>query len=86
MEKLQKAIVVGSIAIKQALATFGSVVEKDMAQTITRGIKPDIADSTRQAKLRSLKKQRRKPSGVGFTPLIETGRLKGAITHDVRGV
>lgn len=85
IRKLQSQIMRGRIAAKQALTQLGEVVSKDMVQTINEGIEPGIADATKAAKIRSLKRQKKKLSGDGFTPLIETGRLKGAITHEIRG-
>lgn len=85
VRKLQCQIILGRISAKQALTQLGEVVSKDMVQTINNGIEPGLADSTLAAKKRSLKKQRKKLRGDGFTPLIETGQLKGAITHEVRG-
>ncbi len=85
MQKLQSKIVKGTITTHQALTQLGEVISKDMVQAINNGIKPDLADSTEKAKLRSLKKQKKELSGIGFKPLIESGDLKGHITHEVRG-
>jgi hypothetical protein len=82
--KLHGKIIDGKLNARQALDQLGEVVSKDMVQTINNRITPDIADSTKAAKIRSLKKQKKKLSGVGFTPLVESGQLKGAITHEVR--
>lgn len=82
---LQSKIIDGSLSIRQALGQLGEVAEKDMVQAINNGLKPDIADSTKKAKIRSLKKQKKKLTGVGFKPLIESGRLKGSIKHEIRG-
>lgn len=84
-DNLQSKIIEGKLTLRQALAQLGEVVEKDMVQTINQGIKPDIADSTKKTKIRSLKRQRKRLTGVGFKPLIETGRLKGSIKHEIRG-
>ncbi len=85
IQKLQSKVLSGSITTNQALMQLGEVVSKDMVQAINKGIKPDLAESTKKAKIRSLKKQKKKLSGIGFKPLIETGDLKGHITHEVRG-
>ncbi len=85
MAQLQQKCIAGKLTMAQALTTIGEVVSKDMVQTINNGIEPGLAESTEKAKLRSLKKQNRKASGVGFRPLIESGKLKGSITHEVRG-
>lgn len=69
---LQNKIIDGKISITQALTQLGEVVSKDMVQAINRGIEPTLASST----------IRRKRSSK---PLIDTGRLKGSITHEVRG-
>ena len=82
---LQSKIIEGKLNPRQALGQLGEVVEKDMVQTINHGIEPGLADSTKKAKIRSLKKQKKKLTGVGFKPLIESGRLKGSIKHEVRG-
>ncbi len=83
--KLQDAYVIGKLTMKQALTQFGEMVVGDMKETINNGIKPDLAESTKKAKKQSIKKQKKKLSGIGFRPLIETGVLKGSITHQVRG-
>lgn len=72
MAKVQGMYLAGKIAMKQALHTIGSVVEKDIVQSINRGIEPDLKPATIKRKKSS-------------KPLIDTGRLKGSITHDVRG-
>ena len=71
--QLQSKIIDGKLGMKQALTQFGEVVSKDMVQTINRGIEPQLAEAT----------VRRKKSSKA---LIDTGRLKGSITHEVRGV
>ena len=58
--------------MKQALTQVGEMVSKDMVQTFNRGIEPKLADTT----------IRRKKSTKA---LIDTGRFKGSITHEVRG-
>lgn len=40
---------------------------------------------TSVAKSKKKPRKSKKSEGKGFTPLIETGRLKGSITHEVRG-
>ena len=70
--QLQGKIIDGKLGMKQALTQFGEVVSKDMVQAINRGIEPKLADTT----------IRRKKSSKA---LIDTGRLKGSITHEVRG-
>lgn len=72
MAKLQGMYIHGKIALKQALSMIGSVVEKDIVQTINRGLEPALKPSTIKRKKSS-------------KPLIDTGRLKGSVTHDVRG-
>jgi hypothetical protein len=84
LQRLEKKVLLGHLSKQQALTQFGEVVKSDMVQAINNGIKPDIADSTKKAKERSLKKQRKKLSGIGFKPLIETGDLKGHVTHEIR--
>jgi phage gpG-like protein len=73
MEELQQRCIDGKLTIKQALGQLGSVVEKDMVTTIVRGIEPKLQPATIKRKKSS-------------KPLIDTGRLKGSITHEVRGV
>jgi hypothetical protein len=70
--RLQRKYIDGKLTMKQALTQLGEVVAKDMVLAINRGIDPELADST----------IRRKKSSK---PLIDTGRLKGSITHEVRG-
>jgi phage gpG-like protein len=72
IHKLQSKVIAGALTIKQALGQLGEVVSKDMVQTINRGISPEVKSTT---------KKRKKSS----KPLIDTGRLKGSITHEVRG-
>lgn len=85
LRALSKKVLDGRLTKKQALLQFGEAVKSDMVQAINGGIKPGIADSTKAAKIRSLKKQKKQLNGVGFTPLVETGQLKGSITHEIRG-
>lgn len=70
--KLQGQIIDGKLDFKQALHLFGEVVSKQMIQAINAGIEPKLCESTIKRKKSS-------------KPLIDTGRLKGSITHEVRG-
>jgi hypothetical protein len=70
--QLQDKIIDGKLNVKKALTQFGEVVSKDMVQTINRGDFKELSKKT---------KKRKKSS----KPLIDTGRLKGSITHEVRG-
>jgi phage gpG-like protein len=70
--KLQGRLLAGKIAMKQALGIVGSAVTSDIVQTINAGIKPEL-------KLATIKRKK------SSKPLIDTGRLKGSITHEVRG-
>ncbi len=70
--KLQGRLLAGKIAMKQALGIVGSAVTSDIVQTINTGIKPEL-------KLATIKRKK------SSKPLIDTGRLKGTITHEVRG-
>jgi phage gpG-like protein len=70
--KLQDKILRGHLTTKQALTAMGEVVSKDMVQTINAGIEPALEAATIKRKGSS-------------KPLIDTGRLKGSITHEVRG-
>ena len=72
IKTLQGKIIDGVLSIKQALSTLGEVVAKDMVETINHGISPVLKPAT----------VKRKGSSKA---LIDTGRLKGSITHDVRG-
>ncbi|HXW52497.1 MAG TPA: hypothetical protein VEL47_00200 [Myxococcota bacterium] len=63
----------GTLNVRRALTQLGEVVSKDIVQTINRGIAPELKPAT----------VRRKGSSKA---LIDTGRLKGSITHEVRGV
>lgn len=72
MGKLQDQVITGKLQIKQALTRLGEVVSKDMVQTINRGISPSLKSATIKRKKSS-------------KALIDTGRLKGSITHEVRG-
>src|SRR5579871_3958544 len=74
ISNLQGKILDGALSIKQALMQLGEIVSKDMVQTINRGIEPKLKPETIRRKKGSSK------------PLIDTGRLKGAITHEVRGM
>jgi phage gpG-like protein len=71
IQKLQSKVIAGVLSIKQALGQLGEVVAKDMVQTINRGITPEL-------KLATVKRKGSSKS------LIDTGRLKGSITHEVR--
>jgi phage gpG-like protein len=72
MSQLKQKYIDGKLTMNQALTQLGEVVSKDMVQTINRGVDPKLADAT----------IRRKKSSKA---LIDTGRLKGSITHEVRG-
>lgn len=72
IRKLQQKILLGRITVKQALAQLGEVVSKDMVQAINDGIDPELKPATIKRKGSS-------------KPLIDTGRLKGSITHEIRG-
>jgi phage gpG-like protein len=72
IRKLQWKIIGRHITAKQALVQLGEVVSKDMVQTINAGIEPELKEVTIKRKKSS-------------RPLIDTGRLKAAITHEVRG-
>lgn len=73
ISSLQGKILDGVLSMKRSLTQLGEVVSKDMVQTINRGIAPELMPAT----------VRRKESRKA---LIDTGRLKGSITHEVRGV
>jgi hypothetical protein len=73
MGKLQQKYIDSKLSLKQALTQLGEVVAKDMVQTINRGIEPKLKKATIKRKKGSSK------------PLIDTGHLKGSITHEVRG-
>jgi phage gpG-like protein len=70
--KFQWQIILGRITAKQALTQLGEVVSKDIVQTINNGIEPELKEVTIKRKGSS-------------KPLIDTGRLKGSITHEIRG-
>jgi phage gpG-like protein len=72
IDVLQSKIIQGKLALYQALGQLGEVVTKDIVQTINSGIAPDFKSATIKRKKSS-------------KPLIDTGRLKGSITHEVRG-
>ena len=72
IRQLQSKILRGRITAKHALTQLGEVVSKDMVETINNGIDP------------VLKRQTIKRKGSS-KPLVDTGRLKGAITHEIRG-
>lgn len=73
MKRLHAQVLKGRLTLKQALQALGEVVTKDIVQTINRGVRPELKAST----------VKRKKSSKA---LIDTGRLKGSITHEVRGV
>jgi phage gpG-like protein len=70
--ELHSKIIEGKLTIKQALLRLGEVVSKDMVEAINHGIEPKLKEATIKRK-RSSK------------PLIDTGHLKGSVTHEVRG-
>lgn len=72
IRQFQSKILRGHITARQALTQLGEVVSKDMVETINNGIEPKLRPSTIKRKGSS-------------KPLIDTGRLKGAITHEIRG-
>lgn len=70
--KLGDKIIRQKLKTKQALTQLGEVVVGDMKETINAGIEPGL-------KLATIKRKK------SSKPLIDTGRLKGSITHEVRG-
>ena len=72
LRQLQDKIILGRLNKKQALIQFGEVVKSDMVQSINSGIDPKLNLKTIKAKKSS-------------KPLIDTGRLKGSIAHEIRG-
>lgn len=72
IRKFQWKILLGRITARHALIQLGEVVAKDMVQSINDGIEPTIKRATINRKGSS-------------KPLIDTGRLKGSITHEIRG-
>jgi phage gpG-like protein len=73
MTQLQNKYIDGKLTMSQALTQLGEVVSKDVVQAINRGIDPKLKPATIKRKKSS-------------KPLIDSGRLKGEITHEVRGV
>lgn len=73
LPKLGKKILEQKLSAKQAMTQLGEVVSGDMKETINAGIEPGLKPTTIKRKGSS-------------KPLIDTGRLKGSITHEVRGV
>jgi phage gpG-like protein len=73
IRQFQWKILQKRITAKQALTQLGEVVSKDMVQTINEGVEPELKEATIKHKKSS-------------KPLIDTGRLKGSITHEIRGV
>lgn len=71
MSTLQAQVLSGKLLLSQALGTLGEVVGKDMVNAVNEGIRPDLAAST-------IKKKKSSKA------LIDTGRLKGAITHEIK--
>jgi phage gpG-like protein len=69
---LQSKIIEGKLNLRQALGQLGEVAEKDMVQAINNGLLPQLKPAT----------IRRKKNGS--KPLIDTGRLKGSIKHEIR--
>ncbi|MCA9508968.1 MAG: hypothetical protein KC505_11155 [Myxococcales bacterium] len=72
LRKLQSQLFKGTITVKQALEQLGERISKDMVQSINRGIKPEL-------KVQTIKRKK------SSKPLIDSGVLKGNITHEVRG-
>ena len=74
IKKLENKYFSGHITLKQALFQLGAIVATDMRQAINLGkISPKLKPATIKRKKSS-------------KPLIDTGRLKGSITHEVRGI
>jgi phage gpG-like protein len=71
LRRLEKKVILGHLNKKQALTQIGEMVKSDMVQAINSGIDPALDPKT----------IRRKKSSK---PLIDTGRLKGSIAHEVR--
>jgi len=73
LKDLEARVFKDQLTVKQALSIMGEVVSKDMVQTINNFIPPPLKPATIKRKKSS-------------KPLIDTGRLKGSITHEVRGL
>jgi hypothetical protein len=73
IKKLEDKFINNKLTLEQALTIMGEIVAKDMVQNINNGISPALKPQTIERKKSS-------------KPLIDTGRLKGSITHEVRGL
>lgn len=71
LQRLEKKVLLGHLNKKKALTQFGEMVKSGMVQAINSGIDPALDPKT----------IRRKKSSKS---LIDTGRLKGSIAHEVR--
>ncbi len=71
--QLQNLYIIGKLSLKQALTQLGEAVRGDIIETISHGVEPKLTAGTVKRKKSS-------------QPLIDTGRLKGSITHQVRGL
>ena len=69
-----------SKGIDKALDVMGQTIQRDVKNTITKGIPPPNADSTLKAKMR---KGRWNKKSLGVPkPLIDTGQMLNSITYE----
>lgn len=80
VEAIGGAFVDGDITLEQGLELLGQIIEGDVRQTIEDGIAPSLKQSTVERKNAHLSKPENDTYGLNAsTPLIDTGRLIGAI-------
>lgn len=72
MRQLSLEIIRGKTNTDKALTKFGLWAEGNMKQRISKGIPPELADSTIEKK-----------GSKKTTPLIDTGQLRSSVTHKV---
>lgn len=67
-----REVIIGKRSVRDAYERLGAFTVGLIQERISRGIAPENADSTKDRKGSS-------------TPLVDTGQLRSAITHEVRG-
>lgn len=81
MRRVLRLYIIGRIPLRSALGLVGLQFENDVRARIRGGLRPGLAASTLRARRRRGKGNRK---FAGHKPLIDTGRLIGSISHEVK--
>lgn len=82
-KRLAGLVIAGKLDPKRALALLGEKVKSDIQGAMEAGLKPDLAESTKRARIQG---EAEADGSRVFKPLIDTGDLKRSISYQVRDV